>query len=104
MEMQPSSKQNKGNRYILTVIDCFSKYAWALPLKDKTGSSLKEAFEKISKERICTKLWTDLGNKFKNKIFSDWLKQNGIELYHTQNEGKAVVIERFNRTLKEKMY
>ena len=46
VEMQPYSKQNKGFRYILTVIDVFSKHAWALPLKDKTGNSLKEAFEK----------------------------------------------------------
>ena len=50
------------------------------------------------------KLWTDAGSEFINKQFKKFLTEHNIELYHTFNEGKAVVIERFNRTLKEKMW
>ncbi len=104
--MQLYEKQNKGYKYILTVIDVFSKFAWAVPLKDKTGNTLKAAFSSITSDsgRICKKLWIDFGCEFKNKVFNGWLKENNIELYHTQNEGKAMIIERFNRTVKEKMF
>lgn len=97
---------DKGFHYILTVIDVFSKYAWAIPLKNKTSQSIIESFKLIFKEsnRHCIKLWTDLGSEFTNKSFKNFCKENEIEPYQTYNEGKAVVIERFNRTLKEKMW
>lgn len=98
------SKQNKGFNYILTVIDVFSKYAWAIPLKFKTGKQMIEIFQDIFKKRKPKKIWTDAGKEFINKDFNKFLSENEIELYQTFNEGKAVVIERFNRTLKEKMW
>jgi hypothetical protein len=104
VDMQPFSRQNKGYRYLLTVIDIFSKFAWAIPLKTKTGKEMIEAFEILIKDRKPNKLWTDAGKEFVNQNFKKFLLDNGIELYQTFNEGKAVVIERFNRTLKEKMY
>ena len=102
--MRLFSKQNKGINYLLTVIDVFSKFAWALPLKAKTGKQMIELFGKLFKERKPKKLWTDAGKEFMNKEFKTFLNDNNIELYQTYNEGKAVVIERWNRTLKEKMW
>ena len=93
----------QGNfKYILTVIDLFTKYAWALPLTNKTGKSIKEAFQRIMREskRRPNKLWVDHGKEFYNKD----VKKLGFELYSTNNDGKAVVIERFNRTLKNMMF
>ena len=102
VEMPPDNQY----KYILTVIDVFSKYAWAIALKNKQSSTVIDAFEKIIREskRTAMKLWTDAGFDFINKQFKKFLSEHKIELYHTFNEGKAVVIERFNRTLKEKMW
>ena len=102
--MQQFSKQNKGFKYLLTVIDLFSKFAWAISLKTKTGKEMIEAFLKLLRHRNPKKLWTDAGKEFLNKEFKKFLTGNDIELYQTYNEGKAVVVERFNRTLKEKMW
>ena len=103
--MDKLSKWNKGFKYLLTVIDVFSKFAWVVPLKDKKGSSITTAFADIIKKykRKPEYLWVDKGSEFYNKTFKEWLLQNDIELYSTFNEGKAVVIERFNRTLKSRM-
>ena len=101
------SKNNNNFKYILTVIDLYTRYAWVVPLKNKTGESTKEAFESLfesNPDRIPNKLWVDHGNEFYNKIMDKFLKENEIEIYSTQNEGKAVVIERFNRTIKHWMY
>ena len=104
--MDQLSKWNKGFKYLLTVIDVFSKFAWVKSLKDKKGSSITAAFADIIKKykRKPEYLWVDKGSEFYNKTFKEWLLQNDIELYSTFNEGKAVVIERFNRTLKSRMY
>src|SRR5213080_3368283 len=102
--MKQYEKQNKGYKYLLTVIDVFSKFAWAIPLKLKTGKQMIEVFQYIFKERKPKKLWTDAGKEFINKDFKKFLAGNEIELYQTFNEGKAVVIEKFNRTFKEKMW
>jgi Integrase core domain len=104
VDMRHFANHNKGFKYLLTVIDIFSKYAWAVPLKTKTGQEQIQSFQKLMKERKPTKLWTDAGREFINKEFKKFLTDNKIELYQTYNEGKAVVIERFNRTLKEKMW
>ena len=96
----------RGYKYILTVIDIFSKYSWCIPLKSKTGTEITESFEKIFKDsgRICKKLWVDKGKEFHNKLLKKLLDQHNIELYSTESELKACVIERYNRTLKDMMY
>jgi len=104
VDMQQFSRQNQGFKYLLTVIDIYSKFAWTVPLKTKTGKEMIESFSKLIKHRKPNKLWTDAGKEFVNKEFKKFLTDNEIELYQTYNEGKAVVIERFNRTLKEKMW
>ena len=103
--MQSLSKYNKGIKYLLCAIDLFSKYAWVVPLKDKRGISIVNAFQKIISEgRKPNKIWVDQGGEFYNKLFKRFLKINNIEIYSTYNEGKYVVAERFIRTLKNKIF
>ena len=104
-DMQLLSKFKKGFRFLLCV-DIFSKYAWVVPLKDKKGISIVNAFQIILKEskRKPNKIWVDKGSEFYNSSFKKWLKDNDIEMYSTNNEGKSVVAERFIRTLKNKIY
>ena len=105
VEMQKFAKLNKGYRYLLTCIDIFSKFAWVIPLKDKKGITIKNALEKIFKQRKPKFLWTDKGKEFYNKQVQDLLNENNIKLYSTNNsEIKSAVIERFNRTFKNMMY
>ena len=86
-------------------IDLFSKYAWVVPLKDKRGSGIVNAFQEIiSKGRKPNKIWVDQGGEFNNKLFKRFLKINDIEMYSTCNEGKSVVAEKFIRTLKNKIF
>ena len=105
-DMQLLSKFNKGFRFLLCVIDIFSKYAWVIPLKDKKGISIVNAFKQILKEsnRKPNKIWVDKGSEFYNNSFKKWLQDNDIGMYSTNNEGKSVIAERFIRTLKNKIY
>ena len=95
--MQLITKFNKEFRFLLCVIDIFSKYAWVVPLKDKKGISIVNAFQKILKEsdRKPNKIWVDKGSEFYNNSFKKWLKDNDIEMYSIHNEGESVVAERF---------
>ena len=106
VEMKKYSKWNKGIKYLLMVIDVFSKYGWIVPLKEKKTESVSLAFDHIFKKskRKPEKLWTDKGSEFISKHFKDFLKRNNIMLYHTQNEEKSSVVERWNRTMKNKMW
>ena len=98
------SAHNAGFKFLLTCIDVFSKRAWALPLKNKTAQSLVRAFESI-KDTLPKNLQTDKGTEFINSKFQHWLKQNRINFFTTENEDiKAGIVERFNRTLKSKLW
>ena len=105
-DMQSLSKHNKGIKYLLCLIDLFSKYAWVIPLKDKKGVSIVNAFQKIldNSNRKRNKIWIDQGSEFYNNSSKDFLKINNIEMYSTYNEGKSVVAERFIRTLKNRIF
>ena len=105
-DMQLLSKFNKGFRFLLCVIDIFSKYAWVIPLKDKKGISTVNAFQKILKEsnRKPNKISVDKGSEFYNNYLKKLLKDNDIEMHSTNNEGKSVIAERFIRTIKNKIY
>ena len=105
-EMQLISRYNKGIRYLLCVIDLFSKYAFVAPLKDKKGVTITNAFQSILKKskRKPNKIWTDQGSEFYNAHFIKWLKDNDIIMYSTHKEGKSVVAEKFIRALKNKIY
>lgn len=104
--MDPIKKENFNYRYILTVIDVFSRYAWAEPLKRKRGENIISAFKKIFKKskRKPTKLQTDKGTEFLNKDFQQFLSENNIYHFTTDQDPKAALVERFNRTLQERMF
>ena len=103
-DMQLISTYSKVIRYLLCAIDLFSKYAFVVPLKDKKGTTIANAFQSIlgSSKRKPNKIWVDQGSEFHNNVFKKWLKDNDIEMYSTHNKGKSVVAERFIRTLKNK--
>jgi L-rhamnose mutarotase len=103
-DLQYWKDKNNGYRYILTVIDVLSKYAWAVPLKDKTAKEVAKAFEEIFKEAIPQKVWTDQGSEFYNSTVKTLFKKHNIQLYSTYGDHKSAVVERFNRTMKAKMY
>lgn len=104
-DMQSLMKYNSPYRYLLCVIDVFSKYAWVIPIKDKTGKTLVQSFSSILKTRYPKALQTDKGSEFKNKEFQHFLKKQDIHFFTTENpETKASVVERFQRTLKSRMW
>ena len=93
--MQAFSKDNKVIKYLLTVIDVFSKFVWIVPLKRKTGKQVAHAFSRLLKERRPCKAWIDSGKEVYNKDV-----QKLLELFSTENEEKSCVIEKFYRTIK----
>ena len=101
--MQLISKFNKGFIFLLCVIDINSKYAWVVPLKDKKGVSIVNAFQIILKKSNgkLNKMWVDKGSEFYNSHFKKCLKDNNIEMYSTS---KIVIAERFIRTIKNKIH
>ena len=103
--MQLISKFYKEIRFLLCVSDIYSKYAWAIPLKDKEGVTIVNAFQKIldDSKRKPNKIWIDKGSEFYNRLMKSWLEKNDIEMYSTHNERKSVVAERFIRFLKTKI-
>lgn len=103
--MKKYSKENEEYKYLLNIIDTFSKYVWSIPLKDKTGETTATAFENVIKEskRKPNLLHVDMGSEFVNKTFKSMLQKYDIKMYHTFNEEKSSIVERFNRTLNQKL-
>ena len=86
--------------FLICVIDISSKYAWVIPLKDKKGITITDAFQKILHEFNCkpSKIWVDKGSEFHNSSMRPSLKRNTLEMFSTHNEGKSAVAETFIRT------
>ena len=106
-DMQQVSRQNAGFNYLLTVVDCFSKFGWAIPVKRKDAKSMVVGFKELfaqSKPRIPVRLQTDKGKEFLNKDVQNLLKAHNVQHFVTENETKASMVERFNRTLKTKLF
>jgi hypothetical protein len=106
VEMQEWSKENQNYRYMLNVVDCFSKYAWSVPLLDKKAETVLNALEKIieTSHRKPKRLWVDEGKEFYNRKMDEFIRENNIVRYSTHGESKSVIVERFNRTLKANMW
>lgn len=106
VEMGAYSNLNKGYKFLLTVIDTFSKFAWVEAIKSKSGNNVTLAFQKILKKdlRAPKNLQTDDGKEFFNKEFGNLMKNHKINHYSTFSVMKASIVERFNRTLKTKMF
>lgn len=105
VDMQEFAKYNNGYRYILTVIDVFSKHAWAIPIKNKQASSVRDSMKEILKNVIPYKVQTDRGKEFDNELFRKLMDDYEINFFMTKNkEIKCSIVERFNRTLKNKLH
>ena len=98
-DMTAFKDYNDGYKFLLLVIDTFSKYGYLVPLKNKKGETVADALKDIFKKRKPGKLWTDKGKEFYNKDVKDL-----VELYSTENEEKSSIAERWVRTIKEKMW
>lgn len=104
-DLSKLSKYNKGNKFLLTAIDVFSKKAYAIPLKNKKADTLVKAFKKLFKiSGPISKIQTDFGKEFYNKQVQTLFKMQNIHHYSSYSEYKASVVERFNRTIKNKIY
>lgn len=105
MDMQAYRKDNDGYNFVLAVIDVFSKFAFAVPLKDKSAHTLKDAFETIFNYNPVENVFSDRGTEFINSTVQKYFKDNHINFMQAQNkETKASVCERFIRTLKSKLF
>lgn len=102
---QSIAKENKGIKYLLTYIDCFSRWATAIPLKNKKAETVTTAFEKHFLKKYPhkkpLKIQSDLGTEFVCSSFKSMLRRNKISLFHTQQDVKCSIVERFHRTLRE---
>ena len=106
-DLKDLAKYNDGYKYLFNVIDCFSKLAWCVPMKTKTGVETAEAFQRILDEsgHIPMKFNTDKGKEFLNVQFQNLLKDKSITFFTANNPDiKASIVERFNRTLKTRMW
>ena len=104
-DLADMTSYNDGHSYILTCIDVFSRYAFAVPIKDKRGSTVAAAFEKIFAERVPNMLQTDRGTEFLNVQVQGVFRKYKIHHYFSLNDDiKAALIERFNRTLKSRLF
>ena len=96
-------ENNRGYRYVLVIIDNFSKFGWTSPLKNKNAQTIKDSFENIliNSKRKPNLIETDRGKEFYNNIFQDFLNKNDIKLYSRNTSLGAVFAERFNRTIRD---
>ena len=103
VDMANYSKINKGYKYIFTNIDIFSKYAYAYPIKSKKIQDIKRSLQKIFMKNKPKYIWSDKEPAFLSKKMQQFFKDNNVKIYHTNTHLKAVIIERFNRSLRELM-
>lgn len=106
-DMQGIARQNDGMRYILTVIDVFSKYAWAVPVKSKDAGAVADGFAEVMSQaspRRPKRLQTDKGKEFFNSTFAKLMRRYSIHHFASESDMKAAVVERFNRTIKTRIY
>ena len=96
-------ENNRGYRYVLVIIDNFSKYGWTVPLKNRNALTIKDSFESniLSSKRSPNLIESDRGREVYNNIFQDFLNKNNIKLYSRNSSYGAVFAERFNRTIRD---
>ena len=106
VEIQKLSSQNDNCRYLLNGIDCFTRYGFCEPLKDKKAQTVLEGFKsilRVAKDYPST-LMTDSGSEFINNRFVKFCKDNSIKCYQSYTSTHAAFVERYNRTIKNKIY
>lgn len=103
MDIKKQKYQNSHMTFILTCVDVFRRFGWAIPIKNKEAKSCREAFEKIFATSKPPKyIYSDAGNEFKGEC-RRLFKEHGITALATKSVHKAAIVERFNRTLREKI-
>ena len=93
VDMSSFFRSNKGYKFLLTVIDVYSKYGWIVPLKTKIGKEVAQTFRKLFRNGHPGRLWTDKGTEFYNRQLKGVLEANDVMLYSTENEDKLSVVE-----------
>ena len=104
VDMSKFKNENDGYTFLITIIDTFSKKAWAFKLKRKTAKSIVGVMTPFLRNNKPQKISFDQGTEFYNKLFLDLLKKHGIKHYSVYSDRKCSIVERFNRTLKTRMY
>lgn len=105
VDMQTHARHNSGQRYIVTIIDVLSKFSWAFPIKNKTPENIIEGFQKIFESTIPLSIQSDQGLEFDNRKFKTFLSKYNVRYFTTRNtEIKCSLVERFNRTLRNRMF
>lgn len=104
VDMKEYYKENNGYKYILVVINCFSKYVWAFPLKTKTSKEVAVSLEKVFRIQKPIHFCTDSGGEFTGKEVQNLMKKYNVIHYVVYSEKKASIVERVNRTLKTMMW
>jgi hypothetical protein len=106
VDMSEWKTKNDGMAWMLTIVDVFSRYAWAIPLRDKSAEVVLDGFKSVIDDsgRKPTKIWVDQGKEFYNKKMDAYREKQGIQIYSTHGDHKAMMVERFNRTLKGRMW
>jgi len=105
IDVKKYKKQNNHYQYLLTIIDCLSKWGHVVPVKNKTATEVASAFEKVmvDNNRFCKYLQVDMGKEFYGKPFLKMLENYNITIFSTYSEIKNSIAERFNRTILEKL-
>ena len=105
--MEALSRDNKGHKFIRTVIDIFSKRAWAIPIMNNSGKEMLAALQQLCKEahpRKPNRLQTDAGKLFLNMDVQRSRKREGVRHFVSNSDQKAALVERINRTLKSRIW
>lgn len=103
-DMQHLKTMNNGYTFLLNCIDCYSRYLWCVPLKNKKATTVLEAFKLIFAGKFCKFLQTDRGREFNSAVLKHYLKENNVSLIFPKTSAKCSIVERVNRTLKLKMH
>ena len=103
LDMQKYSKENDGYRYICVIIDCFSRYVWVKPLKNKTGKATVKALALLLMNERPKLIQADQGTEFFNRDVKRMLEAFGPKLYHTYTDKKAAIVQRVQRTLRGRL-
>ena len=103
LDMQKYSAENNGYRYICVIIDCFSRYVWVKPLKNKTGKATVKALALLLMNERPKLIQADQGTEFFNRDVKRMLEAFGPKLYHTYTDKKAAIVERVQRTLRGRL-
>jgi transposase InsO family protein len=104
VDMTKFANVNDGHTFLITIIDVFSKKAWAYPLKSKTAVAITKVMKPFFERNKCKLVEFDQGGEFVNNLFKKLLKKHKIKYFHVYSDRKAAIVERFNRTLKTRMY